>query len=93
MNTVFSVLIIETSPDFQACIDQMFDKGSAQSEENTMISSCKNDSNDPAPEHLPSPQCLNPTCAILQQRDSDWVGLELGVSTYCICWTINIHKS
>lgn len=26
MNTLFSVLIIETSPDFQACIDQMLIK-------------------------------------------------------------------
>lgn len=92
MNPGFSVLIIETSPDLQACIDHMFDKGSAQLGENTMISSCKNVSSDPAPEYVASSRRLNPTCAILLQRDSDWVGPELGVGTYRICWKINTHK-
>lgn len=92
MNVAFSELIIETSSDSQAGIDHMFDKGSALLEEHTMMLSCKNDRNDPTPERFPSSRHLNPVDAILQQRDGYWVGPELGVTTYRICWRINIHK-
>lgn len=53
MNLAFSELIIETSSDLQACIDHVFDKGAALLEEDTMRSSCKNDSNDPTLEDVP----------------------------------------
>lgn len=92
MNSAFQSCQYEIPLDLQACVDHVFDKGSAPFEGDTMISSCKNDINDPTLEHLPSSRHLNSACAILQQRHGDWVGPELGVTTYRICWKINIHK-
>ncbi|CAB1440526.1 unnamed protein product [Pleuronectes platessa] len=44
-------------------VDHVLDKGSAPLEGNTMMSSCKNDGKDPAPERVPVLRSLNPACA------------------------------
>lgn len=78
--------LLTRGPEWIMCLI----KGAAVLEVDTMISPCKNHKNDPRLAHLPSFRHLNSVW--IQQRASRWVGPELGVTTYCICWKMNIHK-